>query len=155
MNVELTKIKAFTLAEMMVVLLLTTLVVGMAYSVLHLVQKQMAGIENNFENRTELNRLRQSLWTDLNRYEYAYYNARQHRIELSSEIKGITYELEEKFIVKERDTFFMSPEEWSFYFEDRGQSAGPIDALRLTTRENGGQTLFVWRNNTANTYMNQ
>ena len=40
------KIQAYTLSEMIVVLILTSIVVGMAFSVLTLVQKHMSGIRH-------------------------------------------------------------------------------------------------------------
>ena len=51
------KVQAFTLSEMIVVLIITSIVIGMAFSVLRLVQKHMGGIQDNFNRSTELNRL--------------------------------------------------------------------------------------------------
>ena len=51
------KISAFTLNEMLVVLLVTTIVVSMGFAVLQLVQQQMGGIDRNYERNTELNLL--------------------------------------------------------------------------------------------------
>jgi len=62
------KIQAFTLSEIIVVLILTTIIVGLAFSVLTLVQKHMRSIQSNFYNTTELKKLETSLWLDFNRY---------------------------------------------------------------------------------------
>ncbi|MEM9650388.1 MAG: prepilin-type N-terminal cleavage/methylation domain-containing protein, partial [Bacteroidota bacterium] len=58
------KLRAFTLSEMLVVLLLTVIVVGLAFSVLNLVQRQMSGIESNYARNTAFDQLKQSLWVD-------------------------------------------------------------------------------------------
>ena len=50
MQIEKHKIKAFTLSELIVVMVLTLVVAGMAFSVLQLVQKHMYAIKGNFEN---------------------------------------------------------------------------------------------------------
>jgi len=59
------KIKAFTLNEMLVVLLITAIVVGMSFAVLSLVQQQMHGIDGNYKKNTAFNLLKQSLWFDV------------------------------------------------------------------------------------------
>tara|TARA_R110002094_G_scaffold202065_1_gene173391 strand:+ start:295 stop:504 length:210 start_codon:yes stop_codon:yes gene_type:complete len=58
------KIKAFTLSEMVVVTILTSIIVGIAFSVLSLVQRHMYSIKQNFNNNTELSKLEQALWID-------------------------------------------------------------------------------------------
>jgi len=156
MKNRLNKIKAFTLSEMIVVLLITTIVVGMAFAVLNLVQQQMQGIQNNYEKNTGLNLLRQSLWIDFNQFEYARYDSKNGVLHFSNEIDNNTYRLEEELIIKERDTFRIKWESQTFYFENTEQSNGRIDALDFrTTKEYGGRQVFVYRNNSANTYMNQ
>ena len=47
------KIKAFTLSEIIVVMLLTIIVIGLAFSVLTLIKKQMLLMENNFSKKTK------------------------------------------------------------------------------------------------------
>ena len=148
------KIKAFTLSEMIVVLLITTIVVGMAFVVLNLVQKQMHGIQGNYEINTRLNLLRQSLWTDFNRFENIRYNAEQSTLVLSNELGHSTYIFEEDLIIKEQDTFEIKREYLKFYFEKREQSSGIIDAIDLrTTKEFGDQEIFVFKRNSANIYL--
>lgn len=154
MKSELKKIKAFTLSEMIVALLITTIVVGMSYSVLNLVQKQMYGIEENYQKNTELYLLKQSLWIDFNSCDRAFYNAKTGELTFTNELKTTLYNIHKNRIAKEKDTFAIDWELQKFYFENKEQLIGEIDALDFkTTNEFGNQQLFVSKNNSASTYM--
>src|SRR6056297_3780700 len=100
MNDMTKKIKAFTLHEMLVVLLITALVVGMAYSVLRLVQIQMNGISSNYEQTTEVRLLKQILWIDFNQYDRIWCNAANREIFLSNEINEVTYQFQKELVLK-------------------------------------------------------
>lgn len=155
MKIELKKIHAFTLSEMLVALLITTIVVGMAFSVLNLIQKQMQGIEGNYERNTELNLLRQSLWIDFNRSNRIGYDEGKQELYFFNEIKSVTYQLYENQIIKEKDTFHLQWEVQKFYFENSAISTGEIDALEFkTSKAYGNRPLFVYKTNSANLYMN-
>lgn len=150
------RIKAFTLSEMIVVLVITSIVVGMAFAVLNLVQKQMYGIEKNYERNTTLNRLRQCLWIDFNRCDKVFYNAKSGELFFVNEMRTIQYSIDENLIVKDRDTFNIKWEDQQFYFENVAISIGEVDALNfVTVEEFGSQQLFVSKNNSAATYMNR
>jgi len=156
MKSKLKKIKAFTLSEMIVVLIITTIVVGMAFSVLNLVQKQMNGIEKNYSKNTEYNLLRQSLWIDFNRCDKVMYNAGNDELTFMNELKSTKYILSENNIIKEKDTFFLKWENQKFLFANKEISFGEIDAIDFeTTMEFGNHRLFVYKNNSATTYMNK
>ncbi|MEO0525917.1 MAG: prepilin-type N-terminal cleavage/methylation domain-containing protein [Bacteroidota bacterium] len=156
MNIEPKKIKAFTLSEMIVVLLITTIVVGMAFAVLNLVQKQMDGISGTYDRGSELNRLRRSLWIDFNRFNSAVHDTRGGQIFFTNELETVTYRFQEVGIIKERDTFHLGPTTYTTYFENVPKSIGEIDALHLRTgKAYGEQQLFVYKNSPAWTYMNQ
>ncbi len=150
------KIKAFTLSEMMVVLVITSIVVGMAFAVLNLVQKQMLGIEKNYERNTALNLLRQSLWIDFNRCDKVFYNAQSGELFFVNEMRTVQYRIGEYLIVKNKDTFDIKWEGQKFYFENVAVSVGEVDALNfVTAKEYGTQRLFVSKSNSATTYMNK
>ncbi len=150
------KIKSFTLNEMIVVLLITTIVVGMAFAVLNLVQSQMNGIGKNYGKNTELNLLRQSLWVDFNRFNRVVYDGKKEELTFSNELETTIYTFEEDRIIKDKDTFDIKLHTRKFYFNSVARMFGEIDALDIqSTKEYGGQRLFVYKNNTAATYMNQ
>jgi hypothetical protein len=156
MKIRLSKIKAFTLNEMIVVLLITVIVVGMAFSVLNLVQRQMGGIAGIYDVKLETNMLRQSLWADFNRYSYIVYNGKEERLYLSNELDTKYYEITENGLVTQRDTFNIRFQSKAFYFNNQERTTGEVDAIELkTSKETGHQQIFVYKQNAAATYINQ
>lgn len=151
------KIKAFTLNEMLVVLLITVLVVGMAFSVLRLVQVQMHGISSNYEKNTELNLLRQSLWVDFNRFDRIWYDDREQKIVFENEVTKSSYQIVPEGVVKEKDTFWVPVPRWEVYFNGGTVGKGEIDAIDLYIgkEEEVGKRVFVFKRNAATSYINQ
>ncbi|WP_228235560.1 type II secretion system protein J [Allomuricauda sp. M10] len=150
------KIKAFTLNEMLVVLLITSLVVGMAYSVLRLVQLQMQGISGNYERNTELNLLRQSLWVDFNQCDRIWFDPSKNELVMANELKQTIYLFQEDEVIKDRDTFSVKITSLDRYFNGKMTGFGEIDALDLyTSKELGDKRIFVFKRNATTTYMNQ
>jgi len=149
------QIKSFTISEMIVVLLITTIVMGMAFSILNLVQKQMAGIEYNYERGTKVNLLRQALWIDFNTYSTIYYHTTTNSLLCENEISGIKYNIEDDWILRENDTIPIKLINKAFYFDGKKIEAGLIDAIELTIGEKGiEKKIFVYKKNTASTYIN-
>jgi len=139
---------------MIVVLLITIIVVGLAFSVLRLVQKQMGGMQENYENGTELNLLRQALWIDFTSYPTINYNDANNTLQFSNELGFKDYTIEKEQIIREKDTFKLKLKSITFYLDGIEYVNGEIDALRLeTTKEQGSKVIFVHAENAANEYM--
>ena len=149
------KLNSFTLSEMLVVLLLTTFVVGISFSVLQLIQKQMHGIEGNFEQRTEYNLLYQSLWINFNQYDGVWYNADLNQLTFVNEINTLEYKISETYVTKQKDTFFIKIDRPQFFFKGKPQSFGEIDAMDFfITAEGSKRRFFVFKKNAATSYLN-
>lgn len=150
------KVQAFTILEMMVVLAITAIVVGMAFSVLNLVQNQMRNIGAIYEVKLEANKLRQSLWIDFNRYSYAHFDQEKGELYFSNEMEDKTYFLSENRCTTAKDTFDIQLDSKKFYFRNRSQQTGEIDAIELkTSKASGHQQIFVFKENTPTTYINR
>ena len=149
------KIQAFTLSEMIVVIIITSIVVGMAFSVLTLVQRHMSSIQNNFNKSTELNKLEQALWIDFNRHTKIIYNGTEDKLIFISEIDTINYTFTKAYIIKDQDTFKLPLQHKSVYFDGHEKPSGFIDAIKLeTTKTLQNQQLFIYKQNDATPYMN-
>lgn len=149
------KLKAFTLSEMIVVLLVTTIVVGMAFAVLRLVQGQMQGIGADYEKNTEMNLLRQSLWVDFNCFNKIRLDPSKEVLTFFNELEEVTYEFKNGQIIKQKDTFNIKLYTTKFYFDNTPRTFGEIDAIDLQSiKEYGSQRVFVFKKNVAATYMN-
>ena len=149
------KIPAFTLSEMIVVLILTSIVVGLAFSVLTLVQKHMKTIQNNFSQNTEINKLKQSLWLDFNRYNKIVFENREDKLVFSTAIDSIVYKINKKYIVRDIDTFNIQFSSKTLFFDGNATEKGHIDAIRLETSKTfQNQKLFIYKQNDATLFMN-
>ena len=150
------KIKAFTLSEMLVVLLLTLIIVGLAFSVLRLVQEQMKGIEGVYMRNTEFNLFRQSLWNDFNQNDGIWYHPGKEELVFANGLREITYRLDENHIIKARDTFNLKIASQKFFFKGKERTGGKIDALDMAlSKQDGSQQLFVFKKNSATCYLNE
>ncbi len=139
---------------MIIVLILTSIVVGMAFSVLTLVQKHMYSIQQNFNKTAELNKLQVALNLDFNRYSKVNYNDLENELKFLSPIDSINYQFYDEMIIKETDTFNVQLENKNFYFDGENISKGKIDAIKLvTSKDSRNQVLFIYKKNDASNYM--
>jgi len=149
------KIRAFTLSEMVVVLILTSVLVGLAFSVLSLVHKHITSIQNNFNKNTELDMLQQTLWLDFNRYSKIEYNAIEDQLKFSNEMDSLRYQFHETYIVRDQDTLQVQLYGKTVFFDGSIVETGYVDAIRLETSETfQSQQLFVFKDNDATLFMN-
>lgn len=148
------KIKAFTLSEMIVVLILTSIVVGMAFSVLNLVQKHMFSIKQNYNNNTALNTLETSLWLDFNRYNDINFDILENELKFTTALDSVSYRFNENYIIKDQDTFKVALANKSFYYVTDKVEEGRIDAIRLeTAKVLQNQQLFIFKQNDASAFL--
>lgn len=139
---------------MIVVLILTSIVVGLAFSVLTLVQRHMASIQHNFSQATELNKLEQSLWLDFNRFPNIHFDPIENQILFQSELDSLTYQFNEKNIIKALDTFDIELSSKLFYFDGAQIEGGNFDGIKLETSEAfQNQRVFIFKKNDATLYM--
>jgi len=151
---KIKKLRAYTLAEIIVVVILTSIVVGLAFSILNLIQKQMLGAQKNYEMHSELNQLKQSLWIDLHRYPITKYNNTSQSLTFSSEVDSIRYSFHDGFIVKDIDTFDLNINSKTFFYKSNEVSSGVIDAIKLSLFKDKEPTLFIYKQNDATASMN-
>ena len=141
---------------MLVVLLITSIVIGMGFAVLQLVQQQMHGISGIYGKNTEINLLRQSLWIDFNQHDGILYDSRNDELVFSSELDKVTYQWHGNFVVKEKDTFFFETTYRRHFFNGEPKDSGEIDALDFSTsQKEGGHRIMVYKKNAATSYLNR
>jgi len=147
------RIKAFTLGEMLVVIIITSIVVGLAFSVLSLVQKQMRAIQGNFEMTTELNKLEQSLWIDFDRYSKITYDQKNDLLLFTNELDTVQYTFTDKLIVRHIDTLKVEIQDKTLFFDGDSVQNGYVDAIKLkTTKTFLNKQLFVYTHNDTTLY---
>lgn len=150
------KLKSFTLAELLVVMIITAIVVGMAFSVLRLVQKQIHTIQTNFEKTSTLVLFEQKLWQDFNEPHKILYDDQKQILLMTSEIDTVTYSFQEKFTMRNLDTIKLKINPNKFFFKGKEIKAGTVDAITLFAEtELPDYQIFVSKKNDVTLFMNQ
>lgn len=146
------KVKAFTLAEILVVLVLTISVVGTAFSVLNLVQKHMNMIQENQNKRLVLKKLETVLWLDFGRYSEIDFDLENSQLWLRHELDSVSYTFFENYVVRAQDTFQIRLESKKLYFDGR-LSDGSVDAIKIKSgKQYQNAELFIYKENDATVY---
>ena len=148
------KVKSFTLSELLVVMIITIIVVGITFSVLNLVQKQIRIISKNFQKTTELSLFEQRLWQDFNYHSTAVYSG--SKLTFISDIDTVTYSFNEEFAMRNKDTIPLRLTiEKAFYF-GREIRSGYIDAVSVSGQEElPNYSIFASGEKDATHFMNQ
>ena len=144
------KVRGFTLSELMVTMVITVVVVGLAFAILNLVQKQMQAARQNYQGSTEINLLRQGLWHDLRTYPNTQWLSTDRRLELGFDKVAVSYQFGENQVIRNGDTLQVPVRGYSLFWKGKLVNNGAIDALELdVSKTETEQKLFVFRPATA------
>ena len=151
-----TKIKSFTLSELLVVMIITAIVVGMAFSVLRLVQKQISGIQKNYERVTRISFFEQKIWQDFHEFREINYKESERSLTFQSEADTIKYFFGENYIIREKDTMKIQTSIKKILFHGKMIKEGNLDAIAICLeKEIPKYNLFVFKENDFTQIMNQ
>ena len=140
------KAPSFTLSELLIVMIITAIVVGIAFSVLRLVQQQIYKIERNFNKTISLNLLEQTLWQDFNTFTLISFNKGDSTLILESVNDTIQYKFQESFILRNSDTIKVKVVPTQTFFRGKTVDGGMIDAIKISAEnELPDHTIFVCR----------
>jgi len=142
---------SFTLAEIMVVLVISSIVITMAVDVLVLVQKQFTKTQNLVHHKIEIQLLENALWQDSSRSNVMIYNDEKQKLHCMNGVDTVQYHFTDKYILRNKDTLNVSIIEKQFYLHAKKVKTGVVDALELKILK---QFLFIYKKNNASFYMN-
>ncbi|HEX8577561.1 MAG TPA: prepilin-type N-terminal cleavage/methylation domain-containing protein [Flavobacterium sp.] len=149
------KVPSFTLSELLVVMIITVIIVGIAFSVLNLVKKEIVFIEKNYSKKTVLLLFEQKLWQDFNQYQNITFDPGDNTIRMESEIDTIVYRFSDDYSIRQDDTLRSKIEIDKLYLEGKETKEGPIDAISLSSnKEIPEYAIFVFKENDATFFMN-
>lgn len=147
------KIKSFTITEMLVVMVLTTIVIAIAILVLNLVQNELIGIQVNLKNNTEVRALELALWNDFNKNEVLV-EPKDNRLICISPCDTVIYQFKENYVLRDTDTLKISFEKKDFFL-DMNTALTSVDAIELNlSKEFQNKKLFIYKTKGASYYMN-
>lgn len=150
------KLKSFTLSELLIVMIITAIVVGMAFSVLRLVQKQIHTIQSNFDKSSTLALFEQRLWQDFNEPHAILYNVQKQNIILISEIDTVTYSFQENYALRNHDTIKLKLVAKNAFMNGKEIKEGMIDAIKISAQTTlPDYEIFISKKNDLTFFMNQ
>ncbi len=148
------KNKAFTLAEMLVVLVITSIIITIALLVLNLVQSQLRNIQKNYTTNTEIRLLERGLWHDANTHNL-FYNNKKGQLICTSVKDTVTYTFTKNFAVRNFDTIHVPITEKTVFLDGKKVTNGIIDAIELHfLKDIKSKKSFIFKTNDALHYMN-
>ena len=150
------KLKSFTLSELLIVMIITAIVVGLAFSVLRLVQNQIHAIQTNFEKTTTLALFEQQLWQDFNEPHEIIYDHQKQNIMLVSEIDTVNYSFQENYTLRNLDTIKLKLVAQNAFLNGKEINNGIIDAIKISAETAlPNYEIFVSKKNDLTFFMNQ
>lgn len=144
------KLKSFTLSEMLVVLIITSIVVGIAFSVLNLVRKQVTKLQSETDKTIQYDLLK-------NRITFDFYKFNDicvldnNQVLFKNEIDSSFYEFKDNLLIVKQDTLVKNLKEIKFWRNNKEVYEGKIDAVNLVIEEKKDvfRSVFVYKNNDA------
>lgn len=146
------KIKAFTLIELVVVIAISSVLAGFAFSVIRLVQKNTSSITKGYEYKSSIQSLELALYADFNNFTTVYWDKNKDELQLKSPIKKETYSFFEDSIILRNQVFKIKLLEKQLYFRGEKVKENEIDALKLIFDISGQELpVFVYKYNDLTT----
>jgi len=148
------KLRAFTLAEMLVVLVVASSVIAMAFLMLTMVRKQVISIQKNNQKKQEIQFFETTLFRDFNRHR-VFYNKQQNLFTLKSPKDSIRYTFLDDFIIREKDTFQIKISTKKLFLDGVQVKEKTIDAIELSLSDAfANRQLFIHQTKDAAYYLN-
>jgi prepilin-type N-terminal cleavage/methylation domain-containing protein len=151
---KMTKLKAFTLTEMLVVLVVATIVISMAFLVLNMVRKQVISIQNNYQKKQEVQLFETTFSRDFNARS-AFYHEQLNVLVLKNSKDIISYIFLQNAIVREKDTFQIQVANKKLFLDGIQVKEKTIDAIEINLSDQfANRQLFIHRTKDATYYLN-
>lgn len=149
------KVQAFTLSELMVVLVVSSIVVTIAFLALSSVQKQVRNIQYVYEKQQEIQYLERTLFGDLNDYEGVYHDTKKQLV-FKNDIDSLQYFFLDEVVVRNGDTIPLKMTTKTMYLHGKEVKEGAIDAIELGFSDTfSTNSVFVYKKNDASHYIKQ
>jgi len=149
---KIKKVSGFTLTEMLIVLAISTIVVGLAFAIISLFSKNVRLIQNNYQSSTKTLLFKQQIAIDFNVYHNISFNDLTKELKFKSPLDSIVYKFKGEMILRNLDTISKIEFQKQFYFYGDEVVSGNIDAIKLTASTK--KQLFIYKENDAYSYLN-
>ncbi|MFV0247588.1 MAG: prepilin-type N-terminal cleavage/methylation domain-containing protein [Tenacibaculum sp.] len=148
------KTKAFTLSEVLVVLIVSSIVVSLTFAVLFAVQKQIKLIQTNLVAKQQIQFIERMLWKDFNSYTTSY-DLNTSVLYFKNSVDSLIYEFKSHYIIRKNDTLAFEIAKKQLFLDGEEVVTGNIDAIKLqTSAVFGNKKIFVFKSKDASFYLN-
>lgn len=149
------KLKAFTLAEMLVVLVVASILISMAFMVLNMVRKQVVSIQKSYAKKQEVQFFEVTLLRDFNSGS-AFYDTKKNQLLLKNTKGNIRYTFLKNSIVRENDTFHIEVADKKLFLDGVEVQQNSIDGIEINMSNNfANRQLFIHQTKDAAFYINE
>lgn len=152
MNTKKT-VNAFTLVEMVIVLIIASLIVALSFTVLDIVQRNLGNISKQFSVENNRILLQSRLEANFLKYGESYYDRNKEQIVFRSNIDSIIYRLNNDFLIMEDDTIDFKFQKIYFMYHGDSIANGGFDAIGTIQKESA-KKIFCYRVNDSKAYLN-
>lgn len=149
---KIKKIHAFTLTEMLIVLAISAIVAGLAFTIISLFTRNVHHIQENYSVSTKAHLFQEQLSLDYNRFHSISYRKDLSQLELKTPLDSITYHFTENAIIRNTDTILKSNYKTAFFSFGIATKQGNVDAIKLTL-EATKVPLFIFKQNDATSFL--
>ncbi len=148
------KTKGFTISELLVVLVISSIIITIALLVLNMVQGQIRNIQANYKINTELRLLERGLWQDFDSHTI-FYNTKNQELQCFSEKDSVSYIFNKEYVIRNLDTIAVSIVKKRVFLDGEEVIGNVIDAIELqVSKEIENKKIVVFKTNDAAHYMN-
>ncbi len=151
---KIKKVNAFTLTEMLVVIVVASLVISMTFLVLSMVRKQVIGIQNSYQNQQQVHFFETALLRDLNNYNVSYIPTKKQLL-LERSKDSIAYRFYSDYVLRGKDTLWVAIKNKKLFLDGTEVEKNNVNALEIEfTEVYGNKKIFVFSTNDASYYVN-
>ena len=146
------KAKAFTLTELIVVMIISTIVISLAFTALSMVKRQIGHIQKRTEIKNELISIEKVLHKDFNWYGLGELS--NNSLKFKNPIDSVKYTFEDKFLLRNKDTIKIAISNLAVYLDGKTVKKGKVDALKFEATDLNNRATFIYTVKDAAFYLN-
>lgn len=150
------KVKAYSLTELMVVMIISTIVVAMAFTTIRMLKSQMKSIQSHYELRKNIDYLDGLLWMDYAKKGWATYDKSNNKLTVLGEQDTVVYVFNASLVLRNNDSIPLPKYDLGFKLDGKEVTAKATDAIEIvfeTPFER--KSLFVYGTKAADFYANK
>ncbi|NVK51291.1 MAG: type II secretion system protein [Flavobacteriaceae bacterium] len=152
---KIKKVDAFTLSELLVVLVISGIVISITFLALQMVQKQLKEIQVNYRDQQEIQLFERVIVNDLNTRKAIFKKEENHLIFYGMN-DSISYTFERDYFIREKDTFKLKIVNKKFLLDAKEITSGRFDAASFKFSQSfSTKEIFVYSVKDSEYYMNQ